>query len=227
MKITCISDLHGTFPKTSGGDLLLLAGDYTTNDSIPQWKLFYEWLDRQDYKAKVYIAGNHDNFLSSCSSYPEFEGLGIYEENMAIYLCDNSYTFQGLKIYGLPYTKWFHGVNPKCKAFMLTERELAKKYANIPQDTDILLTHNPPYAILDDFYEWGDKDKQIFVGSPSLREKIEAINPKLVVCGHIHEHGGKQVILKGQSGKPDTLCLNASLLDREYEYTNKPIDVLL
>lgn len=42
MKITCISDMHGEHPETTGGDLLILAGDYTGSDEFPQWDSFYK-----------------------------------------------------------------------------------------------------------------------------------------------------------------------------------------
>ena len=62
MKITAISDLHGEFPKLPGGDLLIVAGDCTSNDNIHAWNDFFNWLDDQKYTRKILVAGNHDNF---------------------------------------------------------------------------------------------------------------------------------------------------------------------
>ena len=63
MFIDCISDLHGYHPELKGGDILLIAGDLTASDKAYQHDAFMEWLIEQDYRYKIYIAGNHDNYL--------------------------------------------------------------------------------------------------------------------------------------------------------------------
>ena len=54
MKITVTSDLHGYFPKTSGGDLLIVAGDLTSDHSPFAFSEFFDWLKAQNYRKKVY-----------------------------------------------------------------------------------------------------------------------------------------------------------------------------
>jgi Icc-related predicted phosphoesterase len=54
----------------------------------------------------------------------------------------------------------------------------------IPANTDILITHGPPYGIL-------DKNRVGFsAGCQSLKRAVKRIHPKLHVFGHIHEAGG-------------------------------------
>src|SRR5690554_6389041 len=99
------------------------------------------------------------------------------------------YDRQKVKIWGSPWTNDFHGVHPKCKAFMLSEHELAKKWALIPDDVDILVTHSPPYGIFDQVRVRGvfSVEKQHeSVGSKSLLQELEnRIKPWLHVFGHI------------------------------------------
>ncbi|HLT42767.1 MAG TPA: hypothetical protein VKZ95_08695 [Sphingobacteriaceae bacterium] len=57
MKITCIADLHGFKPKLNGGDLLIVAGDLTARDRKKEYDQFFEWLDNQNYRKKIWIAG--------------------------------------------------------------------------------------------------------------------------------------------------------------------------
>ena len=99
-------------------------------------------------------------------------------------------------------------------AFNLDEPDLARKWAAIPDDTDILLLHGPPR---------GAGDKTIYqerIGSPSLRDRIEAIQPLLVVCGH--NHGGY-----GQCMIGETLVVNAALMDDNYRPVHPQIVVSL
>ena len=63
MDITCLSDPHGYYPELPGGDLLILAGDLTARDESYERIEFLIWLADQNYRKKVWIAGNHDNSL--------------------------------------------------------------------------------------------------------------------------------------------------------------------
>jgi Icc-related predicted phosphoesterase len=83
----------------------------------------------------------------------------------------------------------------------------------IPSDTDILITHGPPFGILDDT-ERGEK-----VGCEDLIDIIQTrVRPRLHVFGHIHEaYGQKQV--------KDTLFVNASMVNLAYRPVNQAIIV--
>lgn len=216
MIIDCIADLHGNYPDLEGGDLLIVAGDLTAGDAFPEYVGFFNWLRRQRYRRKVLVAGNHDNHLLRLYTIPE-------EETDLSYLCDSGTEFEGLKIWGSPWTKSFPGMNPHCKAFTLdTEEELAEKWALIPDDTDILITHSPPYGILDrvDFSE--DDSSAINVGSTSLAKFVGARvkPPRFWIWGHIHEsYGFKTSFL--------TQYVNASHVNGHYQPVNKPIRIEL
>lgn len=90
MDVTCISDLHGNYPELEGGDLLIIAGDYTASDKITQWEQFFKWLKGQDYRKKILIAGNHDNFMMSGFPHNQLEAEGISDFE---YLCDSGTEF--------------------------------------------------------------------------------------------------------------------------------------
>lgn len=213
MDITCVSDLHGHYPKLEGGDLLIVAGDLTARDEYKEYIDFNAWILKQRYKKKIIVAGNHDNWIQNT---PMLRDTFIDCE----YLCDNGTEFEGLKIWGSPWTKTFEGMNPHCKAFTAdTEEELAEKWALIPPDTDILITHSPPYGI---------KDKTVegeFVGSDTLAYHIGSMDtpPKLWVWGHIHEAYGLDKAIRG---KP-CIMLNASHVNERYQPVNKPIRIIL
>lgn len=70
MDITAISDLHGHYPELPGGDLLIVAGDLTSRDTQEQHLQFLSWIGKQDYKKKIWIAGNHDNYLVGTKFIP-------------------------------------------------------------------------------------------------------------------------------------------------------------
>lgn len=224
MDITCVSDLHGNLPDLEGGDLLILAGDYTSNDRIPGWHKFFDWLDRQNYRKKVVIAGNHDNFcknwaVSGTFTSDEYDQMYPGEKPTLDYLCDSGIEFEGLKIWGSPWTSRFDGINPKCCAFTgANDEEIAPKFDLIPSDVDILITHSPPFTIRDLL----DDGKQ--VGSPSLMAAhLQRLRPKLWVFGHIHEGYGQD----GPYQWNNTIYLNASHVNERYQPVNKPFRVMV
>ncbi|HET6226055.1 MAG TPA: metallophosphoesterase, partial [Bacteroidia bacterium] len=166
------------------------------------------WLNLQSYKKKIFIAGNHDN-----NADKKFE----WDESIS-YLCDSSTEFEGLKIYGSPWTKTFPRMNPKCKAFTVdTEEELEGKWAIIPEDIDILITHSPPYGILD------KNSKQEHCGSESLFKELYRIKPKLHVFGHIHESYG----ILGNLPEHYSInqFVNASHVNERYQPVNSPVRI--
>ena len=219
MIIDLISDLHGFYPNLSDGDLLIVAGDLTGRDTEKQHAEFAYWLEKQEYLKKIVIAGNHDNLMQNVGKF--------YAEKMfpdAIYLEDSGTEFEGLKIWGSPWSKTFEGMNPHCKAFTCdTEEKLSEKWALIPDDIDILITHSPPYGILDlvEKISFDKPNDHKFKGSISLRNKVLSEFRKIHVFGHIHECGGHMIDTFGCK------FINASHVNEKYEPVNKPIRLIL
>lgn len=254
MIIDCIADLHGHYPKLEGGDLLIVAGDLTARDNVNDFLEFVYWTRNQEYEEIIVIGGNHDNYIQNHIHIEDLEDAGEF-----IYLCDSGNEFEyeeqidhpasnehmsidvlmyqkkKIKIWGSPWTLKFSGMNPNCMAFTCdTEEELADKWAMIPDDTDILVTHSPPYGILDEVEIYGHErdecneaqlDATMHVGSKSLALKIGKMEtpPKLWIWGHIHESYGEDLVVRGKPCK----MINASHVNERYEPVNKPVRVIL
>jgi Icc-related predicted phosphoesterase len=224
MIIDTISDLHGFYPELEGGDLLIVAGDWTFKKHEQDSKEFLEWIQAQKYKKIVFIAGNHDTWWEKHQIRWEVDETEKGKEQHIIYLCDSGTEFEGIKIWGSPWTKTFEGMNPKCKAFTFdSEEELEEKWALIPNDIDILITHSPPYDILDEV-DSQQHCTSYHVGSRSLLKRVCEIKPKLHVFGHVHEGYGD--IIAEWKNIP-TAFVNASHVNEYYEPVNKPIRVIL
>lgn len=203
MKMTLISDLHGYLPEIKPCDVLVIAGDIcpVTDHRVYHqacWlsTTFKDWLSRQPVRKTIATWGNHD-FIGQKA--PERVDAGI----PWTMLVDQQYVFEGLRFWGSPWQRRFSDW-----AFNLEEHELAEKYAAIPADIDVLISHGPPHGYGD--WEGG------YLGSPSLTSWIHDYGPELVVCGHIH--GGYGISMCG-----DTRVVNASLMDVEYRPENLPI----
>lgn len=221
--MTCVSDLHGDYPRLDGGDLLIIAGDITSCGLMQEWAYFFAWVKEQSYRKIILVGGNHDAFLNFSCSSQEARDIGVYDNTEPCeYLVDSGCEFDGLKIWGSPWTSWFKDINPRCAYFTeRTERALDRRWEMIPPNIDVLVTHSPPYGILDE-----NRDS-LHCGSKSLRERLDHIRPKLHVFGHIHEEGGKTMVLKrpGIHSENNTLCVNASIMDENYRPMHKPVDV--
>ena len=206
MKITLISDTHSkhnqlTLPK---GDILIHAGDVSSRGNKREVKNFLNWFSKQDYKYKIFIAGNHDFFFEQ-----ENENIiqEIIPENI-IYLNDSGIEIEGIKIWGSPIQPTFFDW-----AFNRERGTEIKKYWDlIPNDTDILITHGPPFGILDQTVR-GEN-----VGCKELLIRVLEIKPKIHVFGHIHE-------AYGEAQKHDIKFINASVLNVRYQVTNLSVEV--
>ena len=212
MRITCISDTHNKHKYIDtrafqGTDILIHAGDFTSNRNLEQTRSFLTWYSSLDVPHKVLVSGNHD--LSSAASNTFSEVLKQFPN--IIYLYNASVTINGIKIWGSPYSNTFGRW-----AFMKDDKDLAKIWRSIPVDTDIVVTHGPAYGRGDRVENAYGKDPN--AGSLDLYNRLAKLRRlKLHVTGHIHEAAGLYL------GKWTTI--NASICDLSYVPCNQPISV--
>jgi Icc-related predicted phosphoesterase len=201
MRIVLISDTHVLHRQLEvpGGDLLIHAGDFTFYSKPPSIVSdFNAWLGSLPHRHKVVIPGNHEFILEE----PRNRGA----ITNAILLVDSGVEIEGLKIWGSPVTPLYGGAFGKSRP---EDRE--KHWAQIPEDTDILITHGPPFAILDHGLSSERRE-----GCPQLLEAVFQANPRLHVFGHIHAG-------YGTLRTSDTVFVNASLLGEDGSLSRKPI----
>lgn len=105
-------------------------------------------------------------------------------ESSIVYLNHESTTIQlsngcAFKVFGSPYSpargKWAFGYEPD-QGYDLWNK--------IPSDTDIVLTHTPPFSHCDQSSNRGS------AGCAHLHRALCAVRPRLSVCGHVHEGRG-------------------------------------
>ncbi len=200
VRVVCLSDTHELHHELSvpDGDLLIHAGDITFFGSISKIRDFNDWLGELPHRYKVVIPGNHDRAFNQDPRSRALITNAVLLINEGVRVC-------GLNIWGSPVTcdDAAHGHTKP--------RERASLYATIPPDTDILITHGPPFGILD--HERGSNRRQ---GCPELRRAVMRVKPKLHVFGHCHA---------GYGVRPteQTMYVNASLLGWSGDIENRPI----
>ena len=211
MQIVAISDTHENFYSPESmppGDVLIHAGDFTNIGSISAIRRFAVWLDTisSKYNKILVIAGNHDVSFERNSREAKWT-LHNYGPANLCYLQDGQFDFQDKKFYGSPWQPEF-GCN---WAFNLPRGEqLAQKWSKVPENTDILITHGPPFGILDPGRgedNVGCKDLAIAV--------TEVIRPRLHIFGHCHSGTGR-------IRKNSTLYINAAACDESHKLVNPP-----
>ena len=211
MRITFISDTHTKHDKMTqdlpGGDLIIHAGDSTSRGYRHEINQFVEWFDKlYQYDHKIFIAGNHDwgfqdNPKDTAKKLAEHPGI-TYLQDESLYFAES-----GVKVYGSPWQPEFNNWSYNLARGL----PLREKWNLIPERTNYLITHGPPYGILD----WCDNGN---VGCEELRKKVDSLmrrpnRPlKYHVFGHIHES-------HGSLGK---VFHNISICDGDYRATGKP-----
>ena len=204
MRIVCLSDTHNLHDRirVPEGDLLLHAGDATNRGTEKEVSLFADWLAGLPHRHKVVVAGNHD-FL-----FERQPVLARAHIHGAVYLEDEAVEIEGLRIWGSPWQPEFLDW-----AFNLPRgAPLREKWDRIPQATDVLVTHGPPYGVLDRV----DEGRQ--EGCAELLKAVGRVRPRLHLFGHIHEAYGLEV-------RDGTTFVNASICDRACRPVNPPVVV--
>ena len=211
-KITLISDTHTMHKGLENkfnlppADYIIHCGDITGLGTEHTTREFLKWFNNlSQYKHKIFIAGNHD-WLFEIS--PALAKDIVEEYENVIYLEDSGVEINNIKFWGSPVTLPFNNW-----AFNRSEEKLKQHWEAIPDNIDVLITHGPPYKIMD----FGPYSKE-YTGSRSLyNEVVDRIKPKIHCFGHIHNDYG---IYDHESG---VKFINASNLDESYKITNKPI----
>lgn len=216
MKIACVSDLHENLIDIPECDILLIAGDITFglyNDLVAQQKFMYTkfkaWLNEIPAKHVVCIAGNHDQNIEQWG-WPKHADLRCH------YLEDSGVQLEGLRIWGTPWQPYFFNWAfnaPEVQG----ERFLKSKFDLIPGDTDILICHGPPYGYGDRVGDQRDLSAQR-VGSRALTAALHLIEPRLMVCGHVHAGTGDYRL----HGKNNVRIINAAIVNEHYKVKRGP-----
>ena len=205
MRIVCISDTHELHREISipNGDLLIHGGDIAFSQNRRQLSVlrdFNDWLGELPHRHKIVIPGNHDSVL--------FDSKNRSLLKNATLLVNTAITIDGIQIWGSPVTPL-----PGEPFGMPDAADRRNLWTRIPQDTDILVTHCPPYGILDQ--ESGDDAHQ---GCEELRDTVLRVRPRLHIFGHVHGSYGTLRM-------PDTLSVNASMLDELGGVERRPVVV--
>jgi Icc-related predicted phosphoesterase len=176
MRLVLLSDTHQLHREVDvpDGDILIHAGDFTLfSESMKAVADFNDWLGELPHRYKIVVPGNHESFLESDPSERSLL-------SNATVLINEGIEIEGLRIWGSPVTPMYGG------AFGLSSAKDRKRlYAQIPLDTDVLISHGPPFGILD-----ADPVSGLHQGCHELLDAVMWVRPKLHVFGHIHGASG-------------------------------------
>lgn len=207
LKFWLLADIH-----TRWGDLIppknidgvIIAGDLaTTKDPVinsNELRDGLNWLDALPYKYKIFVPGNHDTSFE--------KGLVKREDYPNIHiLVDQAVSINGINFYGSPRTPSFgYGW-----AYNVDRYQIEMYWQIIPDDTHILITHGPPFGILDETYgaHYGDNE---------LRNRVEEFKPIYHIFGHFHNEKGATNSMIFSNG--NTTFINASVVDLRHNLVN-------
>jgi Icc-related predicted phosphoesterase len=221
MRITFISDTHTKHNQVTsslpGGDVLIHAGDISSMGYRNEIQDFIKWFSGlENYKHKIFIAGNHDWGFQTEPKATEHllelnPGCEYLQDNLFLIGDDTDDYADMVKVWGSPWQPEFYNW-----AFNLPRQgwELGVHWNQIPEDTEILITHGPPFGHLDTV-----KSNPTFnTGCELLRERVDVVRPKIHVFGHIHTGYGYKF-------DGNTHFFNAAVLDEQYYFTQKPMTV--
>jgi|CZKL01.1.fsa_nt_gi predicted phosphohydrolase len=202
MRVVCISDTHELHRELTvpPGDLLIHAGDFTFFGKGKRAIVdFNAWLGELPHPSKVITCGNHEFALEAD---PNLRKL----ITNATLLLNESVIVGPAKIWGSPLTQHYGGAFGRSNAV-----DRVRAYSSVPSDADIIITHGPPFGLLDLTEEYPGPS-----GDRELRDAILRVKPVLHVFGHAH--GGYGVLRT-----TNTCFVNAALFDLDGSLNKRPI----
>lgn len=211
-------------------DLLLHAGDLTVSGKQHEHEAQVEMLTEHPAELKVVIPGNHDITLDEpyysshlwkhrtrqdtaaikemyTGSQARKAGIVLLEEGVQSFELRNGAKFTlYASAYQPEFCDWAFAYERNEDRFNpnhWVQRLLGSGAANpIPSHPkiDIIVTHGPPFGILDSVVGTGPRMKSS-VGCKHLLRAVERCKPRLHAFGHIHEGWGAQRMKWATDGK--------------------------
>ena len=228
------ADLHGNLPPIpDDADVVLLAGDicpdFKAHGKHVHWGYGVDssgqrqarWLDT-DFRnwltplvaRGVEVAacwGNHDYVGEKSLLVPDLPWTLLKDQEALV---------GGLRVWGTPWV-------PKLPrwAFYARPEALTARAELIPEGLDVLMTHGPPHRA-GDFVPYNAKYAEKYgvpltgdhAGDSSLNEAIDRVQPRAVICGHIHEARGTHFV----EGVPGVPVYNVAAVDETYTLHREP-----
>lgn len=164
IRVLALSDTHGRhsrFHDLPPADVFLHAGDFTRYGNGAEE--FALWFHRLPYKLKLLTLGNHER-KDAVAQMPAahweslFGPMLLVDRGVRAAVGDRTLT-----VLGLP-----HGT----------------QLQHLPSGLDIVLSHEPPYKILDQTHDGGH------AGEERVTELVQSGDARVHVFGHVHAQGG-------------------------------------
>lgn len=186
MRILAFTDIHSSYNrvleiiKSEKSDLVIIGGDLTNVGTITEAQSAIYQMQSVSNRL-LCIAGNMD--------LPQHDELFC---NLNISINGKGIIINEVGVFGVSAAP----ISPLRTPYEIDEGVIAEKIANGYRDvlkakTKILVSHAPPYGTKVDIVHSG-----FHVGSAAVRDFIENEKVDVVICGHIHEARGQDVLGK-------------------------------
>jgi len=186
MKILAITDIHAAYKKVEeiikieSPDILIIGGDLTTVGTVKEAEMAVR--NFRQYCERVFCLSGNMDLVQHDDMYTR---LGISLNAQCVII-------EHVGFFGVSSAP----ISPLRTPYEITEEEISRRihegYKHVqPTFKKILISHAPPYGTKVDITHSG-----IHVGSTAVRDFIEDHQPEVVICGHIHEGRGQDVIDK-------------------------------
>lgn len=206
--LLCLSDMHLNFnlfaPEAlPNADIAIIAGDFTncgTRYGTAEVDAARTWVAAmaRKYHKVFYVCGNHDIGMNNDTlGYAGYktDAPGTPDPGKVVGIEDTTISRFGYTFLGSGLSPCFDAPNLATTFCRMTpHRAFDLSHWENAAPADIVVSHCPPYGILDSAGKLYDRIKGCFkemhLGSPGLQRYIREHRPRLVICGHIHEAAG-------------------------------------
>lgn len=232
LTITAISDTHGQVAlpdllRDYESDILIHCGDFTAGrtDRLTRsviydshrrsWRKFLRELTvvRDQFRAIIVVPGNHDQI---CEFMPKNCQSEIVKAGGHLLMNSGPTIVAGkrsrIRFWGLPHT-------PPFGTWFFQGYDMPMYTDNIPTSVDVLVSHGPPYSIMDTVGPVLPQNIRPtdYLGSKDLYFRCQNLpRLKAVFFGHIHSS-------HGEDRRLGVDYFNCSILDEGYERRFAPV----